>query len=276
MPLKRSLLRESQRNLLLQANHSFFVAQTSNGSSSNNPDFWRDPAWQSIGVIVAILLTLLTIFIGWKQAQKKSFSYSISSKVNVLDIEDSIKSKIQVTFDSKPVKDLYLIIIKFVNSGNTPIQSNDYYQPVTIVFNRSAEILSVEILEQSPNNLGVVPVYTSQNIEIPKILLNQKDCFDLKVLVTNFQDLSVNGRIAGVKEIQEKDSSNLEAYNKVVIALTAIVITALSGFLINFLLVQNVSFFSKSGELITTVFVAILVTFLPAGVEVLTNLKKRK
>ena len=104
MPLKRSFPRENQRDLLPQTNQSSLIAQVSASPSSSNvasikPDFWRDPAWQSVGVIVAVVLTLLTILIGWRQAQKKSLSYSVSSKINVLDIEDSIKSKVQVTFE---------------------------------------------------------------------------------------------------------------------------------------------------------------------------------
>jgi len=281
MSLKRSFIRENQRYLLPQTSHSSFIAQVSASPSSINavsskPDFWRDPAWQSVGVIVAVVLALLTILVGWRQAQKKSLSYSIASKINVLDIEDSIKSKVQVTFESKPVQDLYLIVIKFINSGNIPIHPSDYYQPITITFDGLAEILSVEVLDQSPKNLGVVPSHTSQNVEIPKILLNQKDCFDLKVLVTNFQNLSIDGRIAGVKAIQERDSSTLEAYSKVVLTLTAIFVTAFSGFLINSLPAADTSFFSRSGELIAIVLVSTLATFLGAGAEVLTTLKKKK
>jgi hypothetical protein len=158
MPLKRSFVRENQREFLPQTSHSSLIAQVSASPSPGNavsskPDFWRDPAWQSVGVIVAVALTLLTILIGWRQTQKKSLSYSVTSKVNVLDIEDSIKSKVQVTFESKPVQDLYLIVIKFINSGNTPIHPSDYYQPITITFNGSAEILSVEVLDQSPKRV---------------------------------------------------------------------------------------------------------------------------
>ena len=134
----------------------------------------------------------------------------------------------------------------------------------------------MEVLDQSPKNLGIVPSHTSQNVEIPKILLNQKDCFNLKVLVTNFKSLSIDGRIAGVKAIQERDSSTLEAYSKVVITLTAIFVTAFSGFLINSLPAVDSSIFSKSGELIAVLFVSTLATFLSVGEEALTTLKKKK
>jgi formate-dependent nitrite reductase membrane component NrfD len=106
--------------------------------------------------------------------------------------------------------------------------------------------------------------------------LNQKDCFDLKILVTNFQKLSIDGRIAGVKAIQERDSTTLEAYSKVVLAFTAIVITAFSGFLINSLPAADSSIFSRSGELIAIVLVSTLATFLGVGAEALTTLKKKK
>ena len=95
-------------------------------------------------------------------------------------------------------------------------------------------------------------------------------------MVTNFKSLSIDGRIAGVKAIQERDSSTLEAYSKVVITLTAIFVTAFSGFLINSLPAVDSSIFSKSGELIAVLFVSTLATFLSVGEEALTTLKKKK
>ena len=171
----------------------------------------RDPAWQSVGVIVAVFLTLLTVFIGWQQTQRKSFSYSVTSKVNILDIEDDIRNKVQITFESKPIQDLYLIIIKFANSGNTPIKPDDYYRPVTISFGKGAEILSVEVMEQFPVNLGIVTSHTAQFLEVPKILLNQRDTFDLKILVTSFKNVTVDGRIAGIKSIEERDETAIKS-----------------------------------------------------------------
>jgi hypothetical protein len=278
MPLKRSSFRGNQRDLLPRTKRSSLIAQISTSTSSNNAmsnkqDFWRDPAWQSAGVIVAVILFFLTILAGWKQNQKKSLSYSVISKISVLDIEDSIKSKVQVTFESKPVQDLYLVVIKFINSGNTPIHPNDYYQPITIAFDGTAEILSVEILDQSPKNLGVITSHTSQSVEIPKILLNQKDCFNLKVLVTNFQHLSVDGRIAGVKTIQERDNSTLETNGEIMITLTAIIITAFSGVVVSSLPFTTF-LLSKPGELIFIVILSIMATFLTASSGILAALKK--
>jgi hypothetical protein len=209
--------------------NSYLISQTSeNSNSQTKPDFWRDPAWQSAGVIITVLLSILPVFISWKQTQRKSFSYSISSRLNILDIEGDIKSKLQITFGSRNIQDLYLIIVRFSNSGNTPIIPSDFYRPIEINFGKSSEILSVEILEQSPKKLGAVTSHTSESIEVSPLLLNKGDFFEVKVLVTEFQDIFIDGRIAGVKSIEEKDLSNTDPYLIYISIITAAAVAAVT------------------------------------------------
>jgi len=196
-------------------------------------EFWRDPAWQSAGVLVSLFVGLLAIFLTWKQFQKKSLSYIEISKVNILDISEDIKSKVSVTYESKPVKDLYLIIVQFKNSGNVAILPNDYYRPLNISFGKISEILSVEVLKQSPNDLGIIATLVNSKEQLqgdePKsvtrfnkeeavivapVLLNKSDFFELKILVTKFQNISIDARIAGVKGIEKKDTATPEWYSK--------------------------------------------------------------
>ena len=85
-------------------------------------DFWRDSAWQSIGVIVAVLAIIISL----KQSQKKQLSYEIISNENIVRItDDSIEDELQILYKGELVKDLYLITIEFYNSGNTEIRPED-------------------------------------------------------------------------------------------------------------------------------------------------------
>ena len=154
------------------------------------------------------------------------------SKENILDVSDDIKGKVSITYESKPIRNLYLMILMFKNSGNVPILPNDYYRPLSISFGKTSEILSVEVVNQSPNNLDVVAVRQTKPkkqleissfhstaklndqevITLEPILMNKNDFFRLKILVTGFQNLSVDTRISGIEKIIKEEKRNHAAY----------------------------------------------------------------
>ena len=203
------------------------LAQSSVPSVSPSPsipgttmiDILRDSAWWQAPTV---FISIIALFLAWRQYQRKSFSYSVISTVNILDISDDIKSKISVSFESKVIQNLYSVVIRFTNSGNTPILKNDYDHPVSISLGKMSEILSVEVLNQSPGDLGIKVDHSVQQhpntsssssisqvsseeiIVIEPALLNKRDSFDLKILATEFEYISVNARIVGVAKILKK------------------------------------------------------------------------
>ena len=76
-------------------------------------------------------------------------------------------------------------------------------------FGESAHILTAEVTETTPDNLDV-----SINIEGTKVLLNPtllngKDSITIKTIVGQFNDqITVEGRIVGVKEVQKSTKRN--------------------------------------------------------------------
>lgn len=96
-------------------------------------DFWRDSAWQSIGVIVAVLAIVISL----KQFQRKQLSYEVISNENIVKItDDSIEDELQILYKGL-IKDLYLITIEFYNSGNIEIRPDDYTKHISLSFGKS-------------------------------------------------------------------------------------------------------------------------------------------
>jgi len=126
-----------------------------------------------------------------------------------LSIDEGIRGNIQVLFDGKPVQDAQLIIVEIVNSGNVAIKSIDYERPINLDFGENSHILAAEVTETTPANLDV-----SINIEGTKILLNPtlmngKDAITIKTIGGQFNDqITVEGRIVGVKEVQKSTKRN--------------------------------------------------------------------
>jgi hypothetical protein len=176
--------------------------------------FWRDPAWQSIGVIVAVVLGLLTLWLAWKQFQKKALTYEVLSNENIVQIANTtIGNDLEIFYRKVPVKNLTLIVLKFTNSGNTEIRSSDYERAITISFGDNACVLGDPSVKSSPSNLLVKAGIdsTQKKVSIESVLLNRQDNFTLQVFVDHFQEFVVDGRIAGVKAIKESQRFELSS-----------------------------------------------------------------
>lgn len=206
---------------------------------SSKLDIWRDPVWQSLGVIIGAVLAVVAILISLRQWQRKSLAYEVISNENIVRISDnSVGSELQIVYQGKPVKDLYLITIRFINSGNTEIRPEDYVKQISLSFGGNSEILGNKVLEQEPSNLGVKINHekTKEVLLIEPVLLNKRDYFTIQTLVTGFQSVAPNGRIAGVSRIREVTPLKLDSET-----LTAFVVggTALVTLVSSFLTVQT-------------------------------------
>ena len=166
----------------------------------------RDPMWQFVGVILVIIIPLIFYLV---QRRRKVLSWGIISNTPLLSIDEAIRGNIQVLFDGKPVQDAQLIIVEIINSGNVAIKSSDYEHPINLDFGENAHILTAEVTETTPDNLDA-----SINIEGTKVLLNPtlmngKDSITIKTIVGQFNDqITVEGRIVGVKEVQKSTKRN--------------------------------------------------------------------
>lgn len=169
----------------------------------------RDPMWQFIGAIVAFIAIIITIIIYLKQRRNKLLNFEIISRTPLLSIEDEIKGNLQILYNGNPIEQVHLIVIKFINSGNTPITSNDFEIPINFKFGEESQIFTAEITEKNPTNLRASITIEGNSIVIDPTLLNSGDSITIKTLVSRFVDIDIDGRIIGVKEIKEYEEGIL-------------------------------------------------------------------
>jgi hypothetical protein len=250
----------------LSSNYQQIVSQASGTSSPNlniiqtpaTSDFWRDPVWQSLGVIVGAVLAIVAIIISLRQLQRKALVYEIISTENIIIIANSsLTSKLEISYQGKPIKDLYLITVKFVNSGNIEIRPEDYVRQISLTFGRNSEILGNKITEQEPGNLDLKINHdkSQEALIVDPILLNKRDFFTIQALVTGFQSVDTNGRIAGVTKIREVTTLRL---NSKALSILAGVVGAIVSLLSN--IVQTT--FWKSENLKAIIFIALAMSML--------------
>lgn len=170
----------------------------------------RDPLWTFVGAILAILAIVVTIIIFFAQRKTKKLSYEITSNTQLLGVKDEIQGKVQVLYDGKEVKNVHLLTIKFINSGNQSISSTDYERPLSIEVNANAKILTHEIVDEIPNNLGANVHLENNRLIFSPLLLNAKDSFAIKTLISDLEGKpEIDGRVNGVKSISRYSEGQL-------------------------------------------------------------------
>jgi hypothetical protein len=167
-------------------------------------EFLRDPIWQGIGAILAIFTLVLTIVIYVLQRNKKSLAYEIQVDTELLTVRESIAGKVQVLFDSKPVQNVRLVVMRIFNSGNIPITASDFEQPLFFTFDENTLILIGEVVQTIPPTLRPSFRFSDSEFILNPTLLNSGDTIVVRFLLSDYkQKIFANSRIMGVKDIKE-------------------------------------------------------------------------
>jgi hypothetical protein len=163
-------------------------------------------------IIATVVTILIPIIIYLKSTPTRSLSYKIINIIPLLDFREEVKDKIKITFMGNKVEDVTLSLIQFVNTGKKELTKDDFVEPITLIFDKDNKILTAEISESKPENLGVVLSSKDNVLTIDGIkLINSKEFFTIKIFTTkSFESpLKMEYRIKGIKikEITPKVTS---------------------------------------------------------------------
>lgn len=204
-------------------------------------DIIRDPMWQFFGAILVVIGIIISIILYWIQRPKSSLSWKIIASSPLVKISTEIRGNLQVFFNGNSVKDIQLIIIKIINTGNVSIKSGDYEHPINLNFDKNAQILTAEVIETNPNDIEASTNIKGNRVFISPTLLNKGDSVTIKTLVNQFNNhISIDGRIVGVKDIQKMTEIDTKESFLIAIKasfLTIIIILLMLIFLKYFLLI---------------------------------------
>ena len=164
-----------------------------------------------LAVIVAIAVPLIIYYL---QKSKKQLSYEIISNTQLVGVENEIKDRITILYDEKKVVNVHLISIRFVNDGNQPISVDDFAMPINVKLGSGTNILTCEVLEQSPNELNASIIKMEDSVKIQPLLLNSNDNFTLNILLNDYDEsLYITTRIKGIKSIGPYKKSKFTIVN---------------------------------------------------------------
>ena len=221
------------------------------------PDILRDPLWQFIGAVFAILAVAVPLFLYWRQRQRKELSYEFVYRAPLVSIEEPVRGRVKVLLDDKPVQNIHLVAVRILNSGNLPIIPADYERPVSLCFSENAQIVSAEVSETKPKSLQTTVSVEKTKVVLAPVLLNSGDSLTLKMLVNQFDEkIDVYGHIVGIKDIRKLESApRQEAMRWVGLAagLTgAVYVVCLALVVLIFTLAFNAAFVAELGATVVS------------------------
>lgn len=188
-----------------------------------------------ISAIFGILTILATVIIYYLQKRKKCLSYEVISDTSIVTVTEIMKDNIKILYKNEEVKNVRLIELKIINSGNQAITISDFTTPLKISFSNTAKILSCDIEQFLPNDLNPIYSSTSNDVFIEPLLLNPKDYFILKTLISDPQIsvFKISARIKDVeaiKKIEETSPVSLWSLFAISIIVIIFVFTAVDFF----------------------------------------------
>lgn len=153
-----------------------------------------------LAVIAAITVPLIIYFL---QKSKKRLAYEIVSNTQLVGVKSEVQNKIKIYYENKLVENVHLLLIRIINNGNQSISIGDFAKRIDINLGNNLNILTCEILRQYPDNLDVNVIKMVDSIEIEPLLLNPKDNFTIKILLSDYKEnFEVSARIEGISKIE--------------------------------------------------------------------------
>ncbi len=163
----------------------------------------HDDTWLFVLGILGVAGFILTIFSLFLR-KKKSLSRQIISLEKIFNVNKEFADKINILYEGVAVSNVYFSKIIFINTGNVPIIIEDYEQNIFMDFGPESQIFSVEISNQSPQNLDAKFRIAKTGIELLPCLLNEKDSITLKILFNNKTGrYDITSRIRGVRKLSQ-------------------------------------------------------------------------
>jgi hypothetical protein len=159
--------------------------------------------------VISILVAIFLFILGIKQSRFECEIESIEFPI-IIRAGDSIKSNLQIIFNKKPVENLMIMRIHFLNSGNLPIRRSAIVDPISVTFDKSTEILrEPQVIKSKPENIKISWALVKEKQDKKHYtaianfeLINSKEEFWVEFLCTGAnKPPKISARIENVKQI---------------------------------------------------------------------------
>jgi hypothetical protein len=152
-------------------------------------------------VAIAAIGLVAAFVIYRRQRNHKALSFAILTNRSLLTTPSPFA--VSVHHNGKIVGDPRLIVLRIASTGNVPIETADFEQPLSITF-LYCQVLSAEVTGSRPDGLTTTLKMDGPTLVLDPCLLNPTDLIEVQCLLDgNVEDLRIQCRIIGVQSVEE-------------------------------------------------------------------------
>lgn len=160
-----------------------------------------------IGIVFPTLLFMFSPMWTSLFESDKRFEYELKYLIELSNRISGLEKweKLEIKYDDDKLISPYIIGIKFINSGDIPIERRDFDSQLKIVFNENSKVIGHKFIKVKPKELELVSKPSNRQLSINPTLLNPGDAFIVEVLLDGeYANFNVSARISGIDGILEK------------------------------------------------------------------------
>ena len=174
---------------------------------SRIPDWF----WSFISSALSVITIFTTYHIFFLDQPRREITVNLEPPIPLISLKESVNQELRIFYKERPLEssNIYTLNSQIVNSGNEPIEEEDYSKPIKFIFNQNDKLISVSS-KFEPDNITVRLIKISDNeAELDELLLNQGDKIYSTFLVQSknhtliTKNLNITARIKGINQIKK-------------------------------------------------------------------------
>jgi hypothetical protein len=185
----------------------------------------------STRTILAMVALAVPFTIYFLNRKRKALCFDVVRNDKLFQLDEELKSRVQVTVDGRLVDNVSLVIIDIMNTGNEPIKKDDFDKPLSFFFGDNAEVISARVLGAKPDDICAQLSVMPASVSLDPLLLNKSDSMSIEIILTkSTKMISHTARIVGIPDVKNVTGSSAhplgDAQLFIVIAITLVYIAA--------------------------------------------------
>jgi hypothetical protein len=152
----------------------------------------------------AVGLAILAAIIAWvsykNQRGRMRLEYAVIANIRLLP--ESVPKELKVHLGDRSIDIPSIIVIRFVNTGDKPINVADFEGPMVLSFDEVSEVVEVSVTKVRPAEFNVEAIPDGAKVRISPVLINPGDLMQMQILTSGVaKSVNVAGRISGLSAI---------------------------------------------------------------------------
>lgn len=173
-------------------------------------DFWAQGKKYAmiVAVLIPIILAIIGILVPILLEDEKQLSLEVIENKPLISVDQKIREEIMISYNDEVMERLFLLTLKFVNTGDLGINGEtDIVESIEISLREDncTIIGEPEILENTNNvKLKFYPTTDQKTVKFVFDLMNSDDYFLMDILYTGDElaDPKVHAKIVDIKDIE--------------------------------------------------------------------------